>query len=123
MSLKWLLDEEVRLTLKKLKKIGQGDSLLDANEIANAKAYRIIRHFSEFHDKYHKLAKFFYDSMEKEYSGTHPRTIARLVGTMAEGDEELTKLLRSRGVNPKNPLAKELRFLLGVLAVENGRKS
>lgn len=103
--------------------MGKEESLFDAKEIADANAYRLTRHFRKFYDKYHKSARLFYDLMEKEYPGTHPRTIARLVGTVAEGDRELTKLLLSNGVSPQGPQAKYLRFLLGMLAVENGSES
>ena len=58
--------------------------------------------------------------MKKEYPETSPRTIARLVATMAEGDTELAKLLNGKGVNLRSPFAKNLRFILGMLAVENG---
>lgn len=69
------------------------------------------------------MAEFFYNSVKEKYPDAHPRTIARLVATMAEGDTELTKLLKSNGVDLRSPLAKELRFLLGMLAVENGSES
>ena len=61
--------------------------------------------------------------MKGKYPNIHPRRIARLVATMAEGDTELAKLLKSNGVDLRSPVAKELRFLLGMLAVENGSES
>jgi len=108
--------------LKKLGKIKQNDALLDDQETAEANVYELHKLFDERYDFYHSWAIFFHDSMMQKDPRTHPRTIARLIGTIAQAEEEIIRLLNSKGIPPDSARAERLRLLIGLLAVQNGKK-
>jgi len=95
-------------------------NILSKSEENWANRLGLYKHFKENFELYHALAEHFHDKVTVRGEKVDIRTIARLIGTLTEYDDDFIKLLHKENIKKNTYDEIMVKDLIGLIALSNG---